>query len=359
MNLRKLFIIFGSLSLSQFVYANNISPQEMHAQEPLGDITPKFGPKVMNGPAFFLTADFIYWKTVQEGSVYSINSKSAGSATDRFANTPQKQVRSVGFDWSPGFKVGAGLAFSHGDWDLFAQYTWLRPDNTDRTTTEIWTFPTPNTSVLVPMQVEGKWKLDFNVIDLELGRHFYLNRFLTLRPFIGLKGTWQDYRLTTKSSAETGFSLDPPPSGGVPIQATGPETTTRSSDICGIGIRGGLNLAWYFTKNWSVFGHLTWNILLTKYSDLKLSTVVFNAPTNTLTKTENIKKVNNNYTNKYVGEGALGIQWEMWFSNNKYHLAIQTGWEQQVWINYILDARGSERYDLSFHGLSFKARFDF
>jgi len=361
MQQKKLFMLFGALCLFNLGHAGHpqTPPQDPVEQETIGTVTPGAGPKVTSGADFYLTADFIYWKTMQEGTHYTTTNAST-PPNDPLANNPKGKSKVVGYSWNPGFKVGIGLNLCHGDWDVFAQYTWLRPKNSESSSGPIVSFDFfANTSSIKTKRVAAKWKLDFDVIDVELGRNFYLNHTLTMRPFIGLKGTWQDYKETIVTSRED-YSLESD-FGGFAVPVSGPQTDTHSSNISGIGFRGGLNLAWYMSKNWSIFGNLAWSILSTKYSDLKYTSEIANVSTNTKTVTDNVKRTNGNYTNKFVGETEIGLRWELWFSNNDYHFSVQAGWEQQTWINWInqLDDVWDQYFGLNFHGLTLKFRFDF
>ena len=131
-------------------------------------------------------------------------------------------------------------------------------------------------------------------------------------------------------------------------------------DVCGIGVRGGFNIAWYMAKCWSFYGDLALTTMWANYHDLKRKDHLEDTTSQndvTMFHLDN----DNHYAVKYIGELELGLRWETWFYDDNYHFAIQAGWEQQVWINWApsIEFLDESWDDLSFHGLNLKFRFDF
>lgn len=339
---------------------------QMVQRPPTREITPDAGPKVVNGVDLFITADFIWWKTTQEGTHYAFTGiKTSATGGNAFTPANKGKSKEVGNDWSPGFKVGLGLNMNHDGWDIYAQYTWLRPSNSNSISNDqgviSQTFGISGSDggpFVFGQSASARWDNDFNVIDLELGRNFYLSQFLTMRPFIGLKGTWQDqdYKLRFNSNE---FELEDP-SGGQNPQVSGPYRSNQHYDVWGIGVRGGFNIAWYMSKNWSIYGDLAFTALWSDYYNQRRIDKLDDSNTNTSTATVHLDN-DDHYAVKYVSELELGLRWEMWFYDDSYHFSIQAGWEEQVWVNWnqFIEIVDDVWNDLSFHGLNLKFRFDF
>jgi hypothetical protein len=328
------------------------------------EITPNAGPRVAHGADVFITADFIWWNASQEGISYAATGFVTDDGTDPFASASKGKYDYVGSDWAPGFKVGLGLKLSHDGWDLYSQYTWLHASDSSSLSRENGV---AYTGSLLPFEdgptvggnkVKADWDLHFNVIDLELGRNFYLSQFLTMRPFIGFKATWQDQdlKVTTESNQ---FEIDG--NGQQPsTPVTGPFVHKNATDVWGIGVRGGLNVSWYMSKNWSFYGDLAWTTMWTDYDTLTRSDTLYDSTTGNSKTYFNVSN-DDLYAVKYIGEMELGLRWEMWFYDDNYHFAIQAGWEQQVWVNWgqFVEILDHINHDLSLHGLNLKFRFDF
>ena len=343
-------------------------------------ILPSAGPRVAHGADVFITADFIWWKAVQEGTVYASTGVGNAYSNLNLISVSKGHSRLAAKDWSPGFKVGLGLNLSHDAWDVYAKYTWLRPSNSSRLsrvfnfnnaarTTASKAVATNGTIILNSNyddarfpdwdSAQSRWSLHFNAIDLELGRNFFLSQYLTMRPHVGLKGTWQTQDLISRYFNSNGIPL------GSTENLPGPYRIREKVDTWGIGMRGGFDLAWYFVKNWSIYGKTAWTSVWSKHR-LSRRDRVLNATgaANGNSPTQVNNTFNNHYVVKWVTEVELGLAWETWFSCDDYHLAAKVGWEQQVWMNWAsfqnLMAPTPDHWEnLSFHGLIAGLRFDY
>ena len=351
--LKNILPLIGAMSLFLFAsaFADNDKPsapmlqskseQGTYQRGMYREITPSAGPRVVHCADLFITADFIWWYALQEGNVYFASGFQDPQRTD--LDAPRGRVAEVGRDWSPGFKVGIGLNLAHDGWDIYAEYTWLHAHDHDSLTIQ------PIAIFRGMRIISADWHLHFNVIDVELGRNFYLNQFLTMRPFIGLKGTWQEQDLQLNERLADNTVID-----------FLPAHLHQHTDVWGIGVRGGFNIAWYMTKSWSIYGDFAWTAMWTDY-DLteKLRRTPLGQIASTLFYNSHL---DSHYSVKYIGELELGVRWEIWFDDDKTHFAIQAGWEEQAWINWNT-AFPVDRIDiwnnLSFHGLNLKFRFDF
>jgi hypothetical protein len=134
------------------------------------EITPDAGPRVACGIDLFVTADFIYWTTRMDGLGYAATNVQIGNADKGTVSHPDA-------GWDAGFKVGLGYNLPHDGWDIFAEYTWLRPSDKGNVTN--------NNGTMVMLQrdsasafiqsASADWNHDLNVVDLELGRNYFIS----------------------------------------------------------------------------------------------------------------------------------------------------------------------------------------
>ncbi len=358
---------------------------------PKGEITPNAGPCVACGLDFYITADFIYWMAREDNLAISVVTSGSRNAivtgAGGLAPFPPKppigEVEIPDFKWRPGFKVGLGWNFGDDGWDLFAQYTWLRSNDnkgsqhqpTVRTVLgalgisqgtslvdaywnnidRIADFSVSGDSVFTDSS--GKWTLHFNVIDLELGRNFYVSRRLVLRPFIGVKGTWDKQKLSLTYTDNNPSAVDP----GTPFFFFENQTV----DIWGAGLRGGLNTTWHWTRSFSFLGDIAvtalWEHFKTEALLSDQRTMSGTAPTAISEYTMFVER--KAFTLKPVLEMLLGMRWETYTCDNAFHFAVDAGWEMQWWPDQnqflkrtLIETAGG---DLFMQGLTLKFRFDF
>ena len=317
-------------------------------------VTPKAGPGVAHGVNAYLTADFIWWKAAQNGLRYASSGVLSTNSTSLSGRGTQ---HSPDFSWDPGFKVGLGVNLPYDGWDLYLQYTWLHSsDNKDRVRsasgdiqTSIFLGSFASSQVRDITEASSRWDLHFNVLDLELGRSYYISRYLTLRPFMGMKWTWQDQDWKADYTAETVTYPN--------VLGQGTVKMRQDHDEWGMGIRGGLQTSWYVGEHFCLFANGALSGLWTDY-DVKRTDTFQVTGENPLDIVRN--KEDASYVHAVL-ELQLGIRSDWWFSDEDYHMAISAAYEQQVWINngnYLYTVEGQTQ-DLSLHGLTVKFRFDF
>lgn len=328
-------------------------------EEPV-HIMPPVNAKVKEGSDLYASLDFIYWTMRQDGLPYAFTG--FGSTTERVDKGKYQYDRRR---WSPGFKVGVGLIFSHDGWDMGLQYTWLNSPAKNRSTNAFDIYPNWNiaNSQNSPTKfndgaraggaiyrAQGSWKMSYNVIDLELGRAFRISPQVEVRPFIGFKGAWNTERYIVLynlvDSSDTGrFERG---------------TMDQLQRYWGLGIRTGAETAWHFSKAWSLFGNTAFSEMWSQFKTHRKDTL------ERLPLISNDPDVifwskNSAYGLKEVVELAVGVRWEK-LVNNGLYVTTQVAWEEQLWINFGQWARvmGEQTNgDLSLQGLTAKLRLDF
>lgn len=329
-------------------------------------ITPNAGPRVTNGADVFVTADFIYWTARQDNLAFAYTgvdpsvSDAVASPVDSRGTTytaPRK--------YEPGFKVGLGLNLGHDGWDVFLEYTWFRSNNTDTATAGSLPYQRlVPASVAIPSALDfeiltvtngtGSWRFRFNNFDLELGRNFYVSQYLTLRPHIGLKGNWIN-QYFDESGSGVWVGDTPLNNLGYGYGSVSSATINRSQKWWGVGIRSGIDTAWYFDKNWSIFGDFALSGLWGRFNVSGKATIDGTYGTPEIQQFVPVWTGANYHTVKYVGEFQLGLRFDYWFSDDDYHFGLSAAWEVQSWINH----NQMTFTDLGLQGLTIKARFDF
>lgn len=312
------------------------------------DVTPSAGPRVIDGFGVFLTGDYIYWTARQENMAY---------ASTGFTNNNEQSVHSgraaqMKYKFRTGFKAGLGISFGHDYWDTSWNYTWFQSNHNKGS---VQGGPgaglTPSFTPFLNLTADdyftnasAVWRLHFNVIDWELGRNFYISKFLSLRPFVGLKGTWQNQH---NDSAYSGvFNAD-----------SFSYSRKLESSFMGVGIRTGCNMGWHIAGTWSLFGDVAASSLWGRFYSSRTDTATL--PTETLTP---VSVSGQFHTAAPVLELALGIRKDQWFYNNRFHFSVQAGWEEQIWWDqnqFFWSTSLSQGGNLVLQGLTVRLRFDF
>jgi len=333
-----------------------------------GIINPAANPPTRDATGLFITGEALYWKARESGLGYSIES------SDDNPDVVHGSVRNpkTRFEW--GFRVGLGYAMPHDGWDVYLNYTWFRSKKRDcdddcddccarcgvETHFPTWYVPCDGT-VQCPVITDacGEWRLGLQMLDLELGREFFVSKWLTVRPHIGFRGAIINQKYEVEYAGQVSGRQHFVPSG---FEV---EHDMRNK-FTGGGLRGGLDTQWYFARDWSFYGKLALSILLGK---LKVDQK--GESENIATEEEFLlyKVKNHQVLCRPIADLAFGIAWDRGFADDAIHFGINVGWEQHYFwaqneymkfVNTELSgAYTTHQGDLGVSGWVFGARLDF
>jgi hypothetical protein len=311
------------------------------------EITPPAGLHIDGGAGFAISGDFLYWETRQDGLEFAYSGQSGNVPAS--ATLAQGQVYYPGFSYQPGFKVALEADLGHDNWDLAAEYSWLIAKKQTNSVTQDFTTSTLYPTIITPgvttalsetlTSASGVWGLHYNVVNLELGRNYFISENLTFRPHYGLSGAWFNQTYTVNYGFDSA-SLTP----SALLQES------YSQKFWGVGFRTGLDSGWHFDENWSIYGDFAAAVLWSSYKVSSSETDNFVSPA-----VYNYNTQSQTYGVQTVIDLEMGLRWSMVFDENSFGMMLQAGWDQQVWINHNQISSGN----LNLQGLVVKARFDF
>ncbi|MBS0626839.1 MAG: hypothetical protein JSS09_01345 [Verrucomicrobia bacterium] len=314
------------------------------------DITPSAGPRVIDGINMFVTGDYLYWTAREDNLEYA----STGYTNNNDTSVSSGYSKTPSFQYKSGFKAGLGFNFGHDTWDTLFNYTWyqsnhnkssLKGDYDDGLTPTFSPYITLETTDFFN-SARSLWAIHFNSLDWEVGRNCYISKYLSLRPFVGLKGSWQNQAF---NNTYEGLVI------GTPFNYY----NNSKSSFWGVGIRSGINTTWHLSENWSLFGDLALSALWSSFDTYRKDkyNVAGDEPK---ICTVNEKRYTNSVTP--VLELSLGVRKDVWFFRNRLHFGAQAGWEEQVWwdLNQFTLNLGLPRGgNLYLQGLTARLRLDF
>lgn len=317
-----------------------------------GMINPQGRPQIRDGADLFVFADFLYWNAHENGLQVAV--KNEGSGT----NLSDSDAQTLKGKWNVGFRLGVGYNTPHDGWDL--KFTWLRfTDNGSKnghTHAPNYFLPTiippANVGLGNADSVKSHWRMRLDQLDLDLGREFFVSKWLTLRPHFGLRADW--IRQTETADFEM-VILTPVEMNDVGLK----------DRWYGIGLEGGLDTQWGLGSGWSLFGNVSTAIL---YGLHKITDVNRYQPTG-LAEVTFMDFRDSRRISHPILDIEAGVRWDNMFSNDRFHLGLQIGWEHHVYFsqnqfpiftsNASLGTYVNNQGDLTLQGWTFAARFDF
>ena len=302
-------------------------------------------PRTCNGDWVIEVAGF-YWNSHQDGMEYAINNKvqfpndnpDESGIVDAGLNTlVDASFVNPDFKWDFGFKVGLGYNTTCDGWDFGVEWTWYRgkANNTSESETSDNTTILPIWSAFAPKQgltlyasdVESNWKLELNMIDIELGREFWTSKYLTMRPFVGLRIAYidQTFQIDHKGGSWTSNS------SAKGSQNTANNYVSINNDFHGVGVRGGFDTLWNLGCGWGIYGNIAYSILYGRF-DIKHDETNREA-TSPHSKTKIADAKGHFRASRAVADLGIGLQYQTMFCDCAYGFAAMLGWEHHVFFD--------------------------
>jgi hypothetical protein len=313
------------------------------------DKWPMFSPNlVKNSNDLWVDGEVLFWKS-------NVGSLDYGTTSGSSTSIHHGHVKHPEFDWDWGIRLGLGYKLPHDKWDVFVNYTYVhgRAHGHAGGSDDV-VFPTWASNfgrVAGPFfanSAHAHWDMNLNMGDIELGRTCFAGKWLTIRPFLGVRGLVidQDYSVAYK--------------GGT-VAPSDKDKVHMDTDYWGVGIRMGANTLWGLGKGVSIYGNGSVSLLSSDFD---------------VHEHERLEKSNIRLMDMERGvdnvvvtaDLAMGVQWDYLFSKDRYHFGFKFGWEfnmffnQNQLFNFLEHNPGAIQFrndDLSFEGVTLGFRFDF
>lgn len=330
-----LLILFSPVCVSAGVLSNTRTEQKAAPES------------IRASQRVWLEADALVWQASEDDLQYATTSKSQTSVQDGHIKSPD-------FEWGGGVRLGLGIKLPYDEWDLFFNYTYVQaaahghahaPEG--GAVFPLWMAPFGLPANFFAEHAKLRWSVTLNSADAELGRNCLVSKWVSLRPFMGIRSAWIDQDLHIDYT------------GGTAVPAGGKDQLRFDNDFWGIGLRIGVDSLWGLGGGWGLFGNGAASMLAgdftvrQKEKEADLTRLNLKADTNTVVA---------------IAELALGLQWDKLFAQDRYHLGFKFGWELNVFFdqNRLVQFLGANPgsisqsdADLSFQGLTIGLRFDF
>jgi hypothetical protein len=362
MKMKSLFVILAYLtSHIALANANNYTaPYAMQFAPNCCNEAPCH-PNTYNPPAYFrcnqgcnfldtlcARIDFLWWRASEDNLELGVEDQLIlGSTT--FNSSREKRPN---FKFDPGYRLGLSTTCPDGCWDAAVNWTHF---NTSAHTQGLSTFrggSNLSTNLieitefnsyweLNPLEnpiysSKGSWKLDLDLVDLELAHRFYINKCLVLRPHVGLRigRIAQGYRIQSLNFIEIG--------GREPSFEQFTSELHARNDFLGVGPRLGLDVKLDMCREVSLFGQFAGSLLFGSFDKhtKENSVTTFESGfiiNDVSTGLGNYNLSNsNNRCSRFVTDIAIGLSWEhcVEWCQHFYPVSLTAAWEFHAFYNF-------------------------
>lgn len=235
----------------------------------------------------------------------------------------------------------------------------------------------------------SKYNLKLDILDLVLGRDFFVSKYLSLRPNFGLRGITlrQTLNVSYHGFNTTACHCQCIPSMPVNTQCF-EDRVKDNQKYWGVGPKAGMDTLWSFGGGWGLYGNAAISLVYGRLKGLHSENFIRDKfPTDPCDECEcnpcccenvcNVLRIRGPrtrcndkvYKTRAITDLAIGLAWDRNFSDDRYHLGLNVGWEHHMFFGmnqffrfHDINEQGSFTYgqsDLATQGLTFGARFDF
>ncbi len=330
-----------------------------------------YGPKITQG--FFVTGDFLYWIAHEEGLEYAtrgIKGQVGAPGASKDQTIPPGTAHNVHFQWGPGFRVGAGYTLPKSFWDLGLTWTHYNNDAKGSASHEgdfrfnpLWAVlnhPLETIDAGQLTSASAEWRLHYNTLDLELSRYFFPNKYLSLKPHLGVRAAWIDQKYDIRYM----FAL-----AGAVTNLLTDVSIKNDNDYSGAGFKIGIDSLWHINRYFGIFGNGSFSLLGGNFEVKDQQTTL---SSNSVTSTQPNLGFINTHDNFFQLipelEIALGLNFQATPKRERYRFELNAGWEYLLWFdqnqirNYTNAQNGKyvrQRGNLQLMGFTLDAKLHF
>lgn len=284
--------------------------------------------------------------------------------------TGRTRMKSPNFNWDWGFRLGLGLNMAHDGWDLYLNWTRFYTDSHRNVRPAINEFLLPiflgsdgftggvaESQPKLASFAKNDWRMHLNELDLQLGRNFFVSKWLAVKPHAGLRSAW----VRQKDNALYQIVINPNP--GIRYSDA---TAHMKCNFWGLGLTAGVDTQWGLGCGFSLLANYAASTLYGYFDVLHKETGTFvGGGLNNFFDAHDFYHVV-----RVVTDFIIGLRYDYVFGDcDFYHLGFQAGWEhhlffgQNQFLRFVDDSNpgmiATNLGDLSLQGFSAQVRFDF
>lgn len=297
----------------------------------------------------YVSGSYIYWQPSQENLELGISNASSANQLPINGNAVN-----LNFKFKSGYQVALALFTDTDNWDGVAKYTWLGGRHSAASNgpsgggiLPFWGHPDNVADDIV--SGKSRWRVRFDLLDVNLGRSCYVGTQLTYRPFFGVRAAWIDQKYIV--------SYTPLATPSYQIRCT--------NDSWAVGPEIGLDMNYLLGLGFRLIGNTEADLVFTRYN-LRIKEEDSANPSGPLAVDYRQKQLF--YLRPHL-DLEMGFGWGSYLSNHNYHIDVsvlygfQIFWSQNMFRMFVDNAAVAKSFapngDLYVQGATGTIRFDF
>lgn len=299
------------------------------------------GPFLEGGAQVSFDAEFLYWYS-NVTNVVAVQTDLVQRANSQ--NNPNLNVRrpikstDINWSWDPGVRLGIGALFDRDGWDLNGSWTYFY-NSADRSKGFPLLILRPNPPgtkfVVEPLRMEpqagrrfikARYQLVYHQGLLDFGRRFWISETFNLRPSVGVRALVTSLRYFSFSKVNpfnNNFTLDN--FGNFKIKQR----------YWGVGLTTAVDANWYFYKQFCLASQLGLGLLYgqsTQKNTIDEDSIRIGL--GQIQRDFRFTYFHSSYQMLPILDLSLGLCWDTYFSQKRYHLSLGALWENHFHFDF-------------------------
>lgn len=305
--------------------------------------------------SWIASLDFLYWRPYVENNaaaqIFTLNNFKSNNDTFHGTTTIVNDCKDFHYDWDSGFRINAGYGFPCDRWSINIAWTHYRTDADFSATGFVkpiihtdeveGTVPFPSNMTVSNTYLRGfkgslleaTWNFQFNQVDLDIAREFYVGCSLSIKPYLGLR------TLLVKNHRTVSAVYDQRLFGSVIGTMDNIGLHTRfNPDFKAVGLKAGLDSYYEIMCGLGIYGDINTALLFSEYQ-------VTNTVKQVLTITVLDRRITDDAVShryhalRFMTDLSIGLEWRETINACQSLLFFKAGWEHHLIV-------GGSRYEI-------------
>jgi len=282
---------------------------------------------------------YLYWKPYQDNGAFAniitpVDGDIDNLQSDTIYNADvQTRLKDPDYQWDSGFQVSVGYLLPCDRWGISLEWTHYETDVSTQATVSpgyilspfVYAvgYPTEIGETFQRGEAHSEWKLQFNQLDINFSREFYVGKCMTITPFVGLRALWirNTNRIVTEANSIQGLDT-----------FNDTLTSNLESDFKSLGLNGGLQSFYEIGCGIGVYGDFGASLVYGCYDAFHRITAIREDVGSDIDVGSNFLSYDRNVLRATL-DLSLGLKWMTDFNCNKGQVYVQLGWDHHLYFN--------------------------
>ncbi len=268
--------------------------------------------EVKDGYNMYLQGEFLWWLS-QNDNLFFCQEGPIASPQNSFNGT----LKRIPTGFVPGGRLTFGGLMAYDHWDIHFTWTYFTQYNSAESNNPAYYIGNTFGNSSLSNWINANYNINLNMLDAIMTRPSWVGERFSISPYIGARGTWlaQVYKTTAQLATS----------------APNYVYNRSRSDFQGAGLLAGFGLRYELRSGWCIEGNFLSSGIYGKF--VNYFSGYLNDSDNFPDNTRLAFSQDHNQSMLFDIEYKLGIGYNHFLNNGRYHLGGGIAWEEVIFLN--------------------------